>query len=217
MSELLADLLEGLIFVLAKEARDRGIDIISEAQRADFEEESIEYMKEVNEEIEVKEAESVETKETSVVSKSDDLPLEITIIEDHTTTLKTETIKLQNTQDENFAPSEEELTKPKLELEAGVIEPKPEPALLTNVLDEVCVNKIDDGNLASLIVVSVQNGDIKNDEKTNDKPGEDEDGNDKQDSFKTPIPPEPPPIFINATEKDIGTRPEMGQDQKCVN
>ena len=48
----------------------------------------------------VKEAESVETKETSVVSKSDDLPLEINIIADHTTTLKTETIKLQTTQDE---------------------------------------------------------------------------------------------------------------------
>ena len=47
MSELLADLLEGLIFVLAKEARERGIDIISEAQREDFEEE-------VNEEIEVR-------------------------------------------------------------------------------------------------------------------------------------------------------------------
>ena len=36
------------------------------------------------------------------------------------------------------------------------IEPKPEPALLTNILDEVCETKIDYGNLSSPIV-AIQN------------------------------------------------------------
>ena len=43
------------------------------------------------------------------------------------------------------------------------IEPKPEPALLTNILDEVCVTEIDDGNLSSP-TVATQDDDIKDTE-----------------------------------------------------
>jgi len=50
------------------------------------------------------------------------------------------------------------------------IEPKPEPALLTNILDEVCETKIDDSNLSSPIV-AIQNGDIKNAENAESTPG----------------------------------------------
>ena len=49
---LLAALLDGLIYVLAKEARTRDIDLNHEAQRANFDKDLIEYVNQVTKEIE---------------------------------------------------------------------------------------------------------------------------------------------------------------------
>ena len=52
MSEtLLASLLEGLIYVLAKEAMARDIELVHEAQRADFDEDLLEFVSQVTKNI----------------------------------------------------------------------------------------------------------------------------------------------------------------------
>ena len=56
MSEnLLAGLIDGLIYVLAKEAKNRNINLNHEAQRANFDKDLTEYVNQVTKEIEEEE------------------------------------------------------------------------------------------------------------------------------------------------------------------
>ena len=48
---MLASLLDGLIYVLAKEAKNRNINLNHEAQRANFDKDLTEYMNQVTKEI----------------------------------------------------------------------------------------------------------------------------------------------------------------------
>ena len=135
----------------------------------------------------VKEAESVETKETSQVTKSDDFPLETAIIEDHATNLKTETVKtlplIETDEPDNYI----------LDLMGNVrIKSKPEPTLLTNIMDEVCKTTVDDD----------MDPQEKIQENCEASSSGDKDGEENKNSFEVPIPPKPPPIIVNLKEKD---------------
>ena len=89
-------------------------------------------------------------------------------------------------------------------------------------MDEVYVNRIDDGNLASLIVVSVQNGDIKNDKPREDEVTEEiaedspsKEPSDNEDKNASPIEPSDPTEVTKDSEvvkeENVGYRPALNE------
>ena len=161
MSEdLLAGLIDGLIYVLAKEAKNRNINLNHEAQRANFDKDLQEYVNQVTKEIEEEEKAVIK-----VLSPSS---------EDKTY----ETLRLSNKKESLL----EETTPTKVQIESRIeIDSKP---------GEEFENKM----TKKRVMVEME------------EPCSDSCPHTPLPLFKaslaTGIPPKPPPIFVNAKERD---------------